>query len=273
MAVDPRGPAPAPAASVRGAARDFGPGVRALAGVDLDLPRGAVTALLGANGAGKTTLLRILAGLLAPTSGQVEVLGVERPASAGRRAARELRRRTGYVPQEIALDPEMTGRETLTLLAALYGVPRRERRERVAALAEAFGVAAPLDRLVGGWSGGQKRRLHLAAGMIHDPDLLLFDEPTAGLDPEGNDFLWAELARRARAGRAVAVVTHDLAAAERHADRAAILDAGRLAAAGRLSEVTGGRSLREAFRAATGREPEPPPPAAGRGTGRGRGRS
>ena len=231
----------------------------ALSDVDLDLPRGAVTALVGPNGAGKTTLLRILAGLLPPSAGTVEVLGVEQPAQAGRRRSRELRRRLGYIPQELALDPEMTGREILWLLAALYGVPRAVRGERIARLGGAFGTIAHLPRPVAVWSGGLKRRLHLAAGMIHDPDLLLLDEPTAGLDPEGSDFLWAELERRARDGRAVAVVTHDLTAAERSADHVVLLDSGRIVIAGNPRQLMleeGCASLAEVYRWRTGRDAE-----------------
>jgi len=245
-----------PAASVRGVTQQYAGGPRALADVDLDLPRGALTVLLGANGAGKTTLLRILAGLLAPSAGTAEILGIRQPAH--RRQRRELRRRVTYISQEPALDPEMTGGETLSLLAALYGVARQDRPERMAELAGAFGTTAYVQRPVASWSGGLRRRLHLAAGMIHDPELLLLDEPTAGLDPEGTDFLWTELERRARGGRAVAVVTHDLAAAERHADRIAILDEGRIAAAGEphaLMAENGCATLAELYRRATGRDP------------------
>ncbi len=219
----------------------------ALGGVGLDLPRGILAALIGPNGAGKTTLLRVLAGLQAVESGTLKI-----PQD---------RSRIGYIPQDLALDPEMTGRETLTLLAALHGVPRRERPGRVAALAAAFGTEEHLPRLVSTWSGGLKRRLHLAAGMIHDPELLLLDEPTAGLDQQGADALWAELERRADAGRSVAVVTHDLAAVERHAGLVAILDRGRIVALGAPSGLIaehGGEDLAEVHRRLTGRVPEPP---------------
>ena len=200
-------------ASLRGVGVRFAHAAPALAEIDLDVSPG-LTVLTGPNGAGKTTLLRVLAGLQRPDSGNVDI-----PRD---------RRRIGYIPQEIALDPEMTGRETLALLAALHGVPKRERTDRIARLAESFGTAGHLDRAVASWSGGLKRRLHLAAGMIHDPDLLLLDEPTAGLDKEGNDFLWAELKQRAAAGRAVVMVTHDLDSAERHADRIVTLRQGRI---------------------------------------------
>jgi ABC-2 type transport system ATP-binding protein len=252
----------AAAARARGVAHRFG-GTTALAGVDLELRRGEITALVGANGSGKTTLLRILAGILEPTAGEVEVLGIGRPAQShrGTRHAlrRALRQRLSYVSQDPALDPEMTGGEILALAAALYGTPRRRRRQQVAELAAGFGVESHLSRPVSAWSGGLRRRLHLAAGMIHDPELLLLDEPTAGLDPEGRRLLWADLEARAQRGRTVAVVTHDLAAAERHAGTVAILDRGALVAVGSPAEllaVDGGRAadLAEAFRRRTGRD-------------------
>ena len=249
---------PEVAASVRGVRVQFAHSYSALKDVDLNLVRGAITALTGPNGAGKTTLLRVFAGLQSPDAGTVEILGEPQVRSRG------FRRRVGYIPQDVALDPEMTGRETLTLLAALHGVPRRERPGRVAGLAAAFGTEEHLPRTVATWSGGLKRRLHLACGMIHDPELLLLDEPTAGLDLEGADFLWAELERRVVAGRAVAVVTHDLPAVERHARRVAVLDRGRLVALG-TPEKVGEGDLAAAYRRLTGAEPEPTPKRRGRG--------
>lgn len=227
------GPAPSSpdlAASLRGVRKDFG-AVTALSDLDLDLPRGTVTALLGANGAGKSTLLRLLAGRLAPRGGTLAVLGVSDPASAERSARNALRRDLGFVPQDLALDPEMTGRETLDFIAALHGVPRTRRPARIAEIAAAFAIEKPLDRPAATWSGGQKRRLHLAAGMIHDPALLLLDEPTAGLDAEGTARLWEELGRRAANGVAVVISTHDHVAAEA-ADRVVVLEGGRLAVPG-----------------------------------------
>jgi ABC-2 type transport system ATP-binding protein len=145
-------------------------------------------------------------------------------------------------------------------------VPRRERPGLVADLGRAFGCAKHLRSPVAWWSGGLTRRLHVAAGMIQDPEILLLDEPTAGLDLEGTDFLWAELERRAAAGRAVAVVTHDLAAVERHARRLALLDRGRIVALGDPREIGGG-DLAAAYRRLTGAEPQPPPRRWGRGEG------
>ena len=250
-----------PAARACGVGHRFG-GTAALAGVDLELQHGAITALVGANGSGKTTLLRILAGIVEPSAGEVEVLGIAQPARSDNGTRRALRRRVSYVSQDPALDPEMTGGEILALAAALYGVGRRERRRRVEELAVRFGVDSHLSRQVGTWSGGLRRRLHLAAGMIHDPELLLLDEPTAGLDPEGRRRLWEDLAARAERGRSVAIVTHDLAVAERHAGCVAILDRGALVATGsprELCALDGGTAsdlidLEGAFRRRTGRD-------------------
>ena len=235
------------AASIRGVRVQFAHAYSALKEIDLDLVQGTITAFAGPNGAGKTTLLRVLAGLQKTDEGTVEIPGKER---------------IGYIPQDVALDPEMTGREILVLMAALHGVPRRERPGRVDELARAFGCTEHLPIPVATWSGGLKRRLHLAAGMIQDPELLLLDEPTAGLDLEGTDFLWAELERRAASGRAVAVVTHDLPAVERHAGRVAILSQGRLVALGDPREI-GGADLAAAYRRLTGTEPESPKPRRG----------
>ncbi len=224
--------------------------VTALAGVDLDLPRGAVTALVGANGAGKSTLLAILAGLLPATRGKVEILG--QPPPPHRARPRRLAHRVGYLAQHKELDPEMTGAETLHLLAALHGLPRAIRHRRVAGLASAFGLERHLPRRVAGYSGGLGRRLHLAGGLLHDPELLLFDEPTAGLDPEGVDRLWEELTRRAAEGVAIAVATHDLTAVERRASQVVILEGGRRIAAGRPDELG---DLGERFRNRSRAEP------------------
>ncbi len=202
------------------------------------------------------------------------MLGVAAPWRARGAARRDLRARSTYVPQEIALDPEMTGRECLRLLATLYGFTGDERRRRLAETAERFGIAAHLDRRVQALSGGLRRRLHVAAGVLHDPDLLLLDEPTAGLDAEASAALWADLARRAREGAAVAMVTHDLAAAERHADAVLMLEAGEVVAEGRPSDLVAtidaapapdGSALAEVFRRRTGRDLDAPHSPNGRG--------
>jgi ABC-2 type transport system ATP-binding protein len=213
-----------PAAWARGLRKTYPGDVPALDGVDLEVAYGQVTALIGANGSGKTTLLRVLAGELAPTAG---ALGGPEGAGAGAAA----RRRVGYVSQEVALDGEMTGGETLDLFAALHGLGRGAARARLAALGPALELGgALLARPVATYSGGQRRRLHVALGLLHDPALLLLDEPTAGLDVGARRGLWALLGGEAGRGRAVVVATHDLAEAARASDVVALFDRGRLAA-------------------------------------------
>jgi len=229
-----------PVARLRGVRQSYsgsGPGPGALTGVDLDLGTGEVVALLGANGAGKTTLLCILAGLLLPSAGTVQVLGFDEPAAARGRAARQLRRLRGYIAQETALDPEMTGEEILGLFATLYGVPRAARQKRMADLVEAFDLRPLLERPVATFSGGQRRRLHLAVGLLHEPRLLLLDEPTAGLDLAGGDRLWDALEHRAKSGCTVVVISHDLERVKHRAHRTVILRAGEVVADGPPQEI------------------------------------
>lgn len=226
------------ACSARNLTKDYPHGIRALAGVDCEVRRGTLTALVGANGSGKTTLLRILAGDLAATGGEVQVLGLHDPALAEEGALRSLRRRLSYLSQDLALDPEMTGEETLQLLAVLHGVPTARRRERTRERAVALGIAEHLTRRIGAYSGGQKRRLHLAAATLHDPELLLLDEPSAGLDAEGRQLLWTEIGQRTQSGRSVVCVTHDLEAVEREAQSVHMLEAGRIVASGSPAELT-----------------------------------
>ena len=155
--------APRPAAQLRGVTRTWPGGIAALSEIDLTLPAAAVVGLVGPNGGGKSTLLALLAGRLAPTTGSIRVLGLD---PTRRRDRRELRRRIGYLTQDIALDNEMTGAEALSLFAVLHGVPRRQSRIRCDELTEQWGLRNHVDRQVGTYSGGLKRRLHLALGGV-----------------------------------------------------------------------------------------------------------
>jgi ABC-type multidrug transport system ATPase subunit len=186
--------------------------VLAVDSVDVTLLPG-ITALVGANGAGKTTLLRMLAGALEPSGGTVTPLSPSQLA---------------YVDQDPALDPEMTGDEILRLFAALYRVPPA---------APGFGLDGILSRPVATYSGGQKRRLHLAAALLHSPQAIFLDEPTAGLDGEGTRLLWAELDRRAQAGAIIVVVGHDLDEVEREAAQVLVLERGQIIARGTPAEL------------------------------------
>lgn len=256
-------PSTTPAASgaavhLRGAARRWPGGVTALAATDLELPRGAAIAVAGPNGSGKSTLLSLLAGRLTPSAGRVGVLGLD----LGRRGdRRRLRRRIGYLQQDPALDPEMTGAETLALFSALHGIRRGRRRAQAAELAAAWGLGEHLGRRVATYSGGLKRRLHLALGEVHEPDLLLFDEPTAGLDPAGRERVWERIAAHRAGGRTVLVATHDLAEAGRRCDLVVVLLGGRLltvASPASLLVAHGAGDLGAVYARLTGEPPEGP---------------
>ncbi len=179
--------------SARALTKIFPGGVTAVDAIDIDVSDGKVTALMGPNGAGKSTLLAMLAGALAPTAGEVTLFGVRRPHET-----RKLLARIAYVTQDLALDPEMTGQETLRLMAALY-------QTRAGDIAERFGIADILARRVATYSGGQRRRLHLACGLLHAPEIIFLDEPTAGLDSAGIGLLWSHLR-----GKTVVMATHEL---------------------------------------------------------------
>jgi ABC-type multidrug transport system ATPase subunit len=212
-------------ASLHGVSKVYPRSVTALAAVDVEILRGSLVALLGPNGSGKSTLLRLVAGRTRPSSGRVTVLGVD-PA----RDPEALLGRLGHVTQEEALDPEMTGAETLALLATLHGLPRPARARSIDELGRRLALEEHLGKRVATYSGGLRRRLHLAAGFLDEPDLLLVDEPTAGLDPGGRAVVWELLAARRDAGRCVVVASHDLASVEARCDQVAILVRGALLA-------------------------------------------
>jgi ABC-type multidrug transport system ATPase subunit len=220
------------AATARAVCKRYPNGVVALDNFDLAIGRARITALIGNNGSGKTTFLKILAGLLTPDSGSVQVLGCD-PATR----STWLRARLGYVSQAVELDPEMTAWETLSLFATLYGLPRATCHAVVAALAESFALAEYLPRLVSTFSGGLRQRLHLALGVLHEPELLLLDEPTAALDPAGRSFVWQFLQRLRNEGRTIVVVSHDLTEVSQHCQAIALLHKGRLLASGAPADV------------------------------------
>jgi ABC-2 type transport system ATP-binding protein len=220
------------AAVARGLTKRYANGVVALDQLDLEIGRASITALIGNNGSGKTTFLKILAGLLTPDSGYAQALGCD-PATR----ATWLRSRLGYVSQAVELDPEMTAWETLSLFATLYGLPRSICHAPVTALAESFGLAEHLPRLVSTFSGGLRQRLHLALGVLHEPELLLLDEPTAALDPAGRSFVWHFLPRLRNEGRTIVMASHDLAEVSQHCQAIALLHKGRLLASGSPADV------------------------------------
>jgi ABC-2 type transport system ATP-binding protein len=216
-----------PAVEVVDLRKVYAGGVTALDGVTFSVAAGEVFALLGPNGAGKSTTVRILATLSAPTSGAARIDGldvVER--------SRDVRRRIGYVAQASGVDPTATGRENLTLQGQLYRLPAAALRGRVDELLALFDLAAAADRAAATYSGGMKRRLDLAMGLIHRPSVLFLDEPTTGLDPESRAVMWEEVRRLARGGLTLLLTTHYLEEADQLAQRVAIVDGGRVVAAG-----------------------------------------
>jgi ABC-2 type transport system ATP-binding protein len=219
-----------PAISVRGLTKRFGP-VLALDGLDLDVPRGSIFGLLGPNGAGKTTTIRILTGLAHATSGRAEVAGIDvrddRP---------EARRRIGYLDQDPRFYGWMKGRELLELCGRLAGLDGAALRDRVTAALARTGLADAGKRRIGTYSGGMRQRLGIAQAVLHEPELLILDEPVSSLDPEGRRDLLA-LIESLRGGATVVVSTHVLADVERICDRVAILDRGRLVTEGPLADL------------------------------------
>lgn len=207
-------------------------GVQALSDLSLSVPQGCLYGLLGPNGAGKTTALRILCTLLAPDAGSVRVGGVD--ALADPRAARQL---LGFVAQEVAIDKILTGRELLQLQAALYHLAASQRDRRIAELVELLGMGDWIDRRCGGYSGGMRRRLDMAAGLLHQPRVLVLDEPTVGLDIESRAAIWRVLGQLRDSGTTVLLSSHYLEEVDALADRLAIIEAGRVIAEGVPSEL------------------------------------
>ena len=206
--------------------------VIALRDLSLDVPEGCLFGLLGPNGAGKTTVLRILATLLAPDSGDVLVAGLD--ALDQPRAVRQL---LGYVAQEVAIDKILTGRELLQLQGDLYHLRAADRDARIADLVDRLDMGDWIDRRCGTYSGGMRRRLDLAAGLLHRPRLLILDEPTVGLDIESRAAIWDLLQRLVSEGTSVLLSSHYLEEVEALADRMAIIDDGSVIAEGAPDEL------------------------------------
>jgi lipooligosaccharide transport system ATP-binding protein len=196
-------------------------------GLDLEVAPGECFGLLGPNGAGKTTTLRLCLGLTHPDGGVVELLGEPVPARA-----REARKRVGVVPQFDNLDPDFTVAENLVVFGRYFDLRPALIRERLPALLEFAGLAGRGDARISTLSGGMKRRLTLARALINDPQLLFMDEPTTGLDPQARHLIWERLRRLTQEGKTLVLTTHFMEEAERLCHRLAIIDRGRLIAAG-----------------------------------------
>ena len=206
--------------------------VQGLRDFSLSVPEACLFGLLGPNGAGKTTAMRILATLLGPDQGAVEVAGVD-----ALKDPRAVRRLLGYVAQEVAIDKILTGRELLQLQGDLYHMGRSDRNRRIDELIDRLVMAEWIDRRCGTYSGGMRRRLDLAAGLLHRPRLLVLDEPTVGLDIESRSAIWELLRQLAADGTSVLLSSHYLEEVEALADRMAIIDAGTVIAEGVPEEL------------------------------------
>ena len=197
--------------------------VEALRGVSFRVRRGEIFGLLGPNGAGKTTLIRTLLGLLRPAEGRVRIfdMDLERHPEA-------VHRFVGWVPQERAMDPFLTGRENLLFVAGLHHIPAREARDRVDGLLELVELTGAADRITRGYSGGMRRRLQLAMGLVHRPKVLLLDEPSLGLDVQTRRRMWWLIQKLRAGGTTVLITTHYLDEADALCDRVAIIEQGEI---------------------------------------------
>jgi daunorubicin resistance ABC transporter ATP-binding subunit len=220
-----------PIITVEGVEKSFG-STRALAGVDLTVERGTVLGLLGRNGAGKTTLVRIVATLLAPDAGRVSVGGADVV-----RKARTVRSLIGLAGQFSAVDETLTGRENLQLVGRLYGLGHSQAQARAAETLKRLSLTEAGDRLVRTYSGGMRRRLDIGASLVGRPMVLIMDEPTTGLDPRTRMEVWTFVEDLVREGTTVLLTTQYLEEADRLADRIAVIERGRVIAAGTPDEL------------------------------------
>ena len=235
----------------RNLAKAFGR-LSAVDGVSFTLPSGQLLGLLGPNGAGKTTTVSMLAGIVAPDRGEVLVDGHRLDGDDD-----PAKRRIGLVPQDVALYEELTARDNLRFFGGLYGFRGAALDRAMASALELVGLADRARDRVGTYSGGMKRRLNLAAGLLHDPDILLLDEPTVGVDPQSRHAIFDNLAQLKRRGKAILYTTHYMEEAERLSDHIIVMDHGRVIAANTLAglrrEHPGVGDLEGVFLALTGR--------------------
>ncbi|AFZ57803.1 ABC transporter ATP-binding protein [Anabaena cylindrica FACHB-243] len=221
----------APAVLIENLQKCYGT-VEAVKDVSFQVQPGEIFGLLGPNGAGKTTTLRALCTLTTPDAGKIEVSGIS--ALANPKLARQ---KLGYVAQEVALDKMLTGKELLQLQAALYHLPRAVIKQRINNVLDLLGLQEYADKKTGTYSGGLRKRLDLAAGLLHSPDVLVLDEPTVGLDIESRFVVWEFLRKLRAAGTTVVITSHYLEEVDALADRVAIIDRGLVIANGTPSQL------------------------------------
>src|SRR5438132_2369818 len=230
---------PAPAISLHGVRKRYG-SITAVDGLDLDVPAGVCFGLLGPNGAGKSTTMRMLTAQALADAGEITVLGYELP-----RQSKQARMEMGVVPQLDNLDVELTCRQILTVFARLYRVARGERAAAVERALRLVNLLGRADTVVRELSGGMRRRLLVARGLIHEPRLVLLDEPTVGLDPQVRQELWSLIDKLRLQGVTVLMSTHYIEEAERLADTVAVMSAGRIIAQGTPAQLVHAHAGRE----------------------------
>ncbi len=234
-------PSSASCIEANGLVRKFGK-TEVLHGITMTIRQGEIFGLLGPSGAGKTTLVKLIAGIEEATSGQVTVLGTRIPRL-------EMMRRIGYMAQSDALYTDLTAWENLEFFGALFGLRGQKLKQRIGETMELVGLSDALHRLVGAYSGGMKRRLSLAIALLHEPEVLILDEPTVGIDPVLRKSIWEAFNKLSRSGMTIVITTHVMDEADR-CDRLGMIQDGRLIALGAPADLineTGSRTLEEAF--------------------------
>jgi lipooligosaccharide transport system ATP-binding protein len=212
----------------------------AVAGIDLDVRRGEAFGFLGPNGAGKSSTMRMIGCVSTPTAGSLRILGME-----AARHGPDIRARLGVVPQQDTLDVELTLRENLIVYARYFGIPRRVARSRAAELLDFVQLTDRANDKVDSLSGGMKRRLTIARSLINEPELVLLDEPTTGLDPQARHLVWERLYRLKQRGVTLVLTTHYMDEAEQLCDRLVVMDGGRIVAEGSPADLIARYSTRE----------------------------
>ena len=223
----------------RGLVKRFGD-FTAVDGIDVDVRAGEAFGFLGPNGAGKSSTMRMIGCVSPPTAGELRIMGMD-----PRRDGPAIRARLGVCPQLDNLDPELTVRENLTTYARYFGIPRRLARERAAELLDFVQLAERAGSKVEPLSGGMKRRLTIARALVNEPEIVLLDEPTTGLDPQARHLVWERLFRLKQQGVTLVLTTHYMDEAEQLCDRLVVMDGGRIVAGGSPRDLIGRYSTRE----------------------------
>jgi len=208
--------------------------IHAVDGIDLQIPKGTLYGVLGPNGAGKTTTLKMLSTILHPTSGDATVLGFDI-----KKEAREIKKRIGVCPQELVLYPRLTAKENIHLIAQMHGMAKKDYKEKTDELLGKMNLLDRSNDLVKGFSGGMKRRINVLMAVIHEPELLFFDEPTAGLDPQSRRVVWDFIRDFQEKDCTIILTTHSMEEADDLSDELIIIDYGKIIAKGTPDELKG----------------------------------